>query len=379
MGSRSIQGTTQPGFAALREAFAGNFEAGLERGAAVAVVLDGRLVADLWGGDADAAGRRPWARDSLVNVWSVTKGPVALAIAMLVERGALDYEAPVARYWPEFAAAGKQAVTVGCLMAHRAGLPGCARPVAIEDFYAWQPLVDCLAEMAPMWPPGERCAYHALTYGHLAGELVRRVDGRSPGAFIAEEIAAPLGAAFYVGLPDSEEARVAEIVVGPGTHDGIEQAKANPLAAAAYLNPALSADVANERAWRAAEVPGGNGQGDALGLARLYGALACGGAIDGRRLIGPEALAPATAERFRGLEAGRGLPIAFGAGFMLNHDGLYGPSPGAFGHSGWGGSFAFADPERRLGVAYVMNHMQVFGNDPDPRHRRLLKALYACL
>ena len=376
MNATTIQGTNDPRFGALRDAFAANFADHLDRGAALAVLVDGQLVADLWGGHADAAGKRPWARETLVNVWSTTKGPVALAIAMLVDRGLLDYAAPVAHYWPEFAAGGKQDVSLGCLMAHQAGLPGCDRPVTIGDFYAWQPVVDCLAAMTPMWPPGELCAYHAVTYGHLAGEVLRRVDGRGVGAFIAEEIAGPLDAAFFVGLPEAEDGRTAEIVAGPGAHDSVEQAGTRPYAAAAYLNPRADPEWANQRAWRAAEIPAGNGQSDALGLARIYGALSRGGSLDGHRLLGPEAIAAMTAERFRGLEADFDRPAAFGAGFMLNVDGLFGPSPRAFGHSGWGGSFAFADPDSGLGVAYVMNRMLGFGDDPDPRHRRLLDALY---
>ncbi len=379
MKATAIQGTNEPRFDGLRDAFAANFDQGLDLGAALAVIADGQVVADLWGGHGDAAGKRPWGRDTLVNVWSTTKGPVALAIAMLVDRGVLDYEAPVARTWPEFAVGGKQDVSLGDLMAHRGGLPGCGRPVTIEDFYAWQPVVDCLAAMAPMWPPGEQCAYHALTYGHLAGEVLRRADGRAMGAFIAEEIAGPLDAAFFVGLPEAEDGRAAEIIAGPGAHDSVEQAAARPYAAAAYLNPRADPEWANQRAWRAAEIPGANGQSDALGLARIYGALSRGGSFGGHRLLGPEAIAAMTAERFRGLEAGFDNPIAFGAGFMLNMDGLFGPSPRAFGHSGWGGSFAFADPDTGLGVAYVVNRMLGFGDDPDPRRLRLLDALYGAL
>jgi len=375
----NVHGTNDSRFGALRDAFAANFADNLDQGAAFAVILDGKLVVDLWGGHADVAGNRPWTRDTLVNVWSTTKGPVALAIAMLVDRGLLEYEAPVARYWPEFAAGGKHGVSLGCLMAHQAGLPGCDRPVTIEEVYDWHPVVDCLAAMTPMWPPGEQCAYHAFTFGHLAGELLRRVDGRSVGAFIAEEIAGPLDAAFFVGLPEAEDGRVAEVLAGPGTHDSVEQASARPYAAAAYLNPRINAETANQRAWRAAEVPAGNGQSDALGLARIYGALAREGSFDGHRLLGLEAVAAATAERFRGLEAGFDSPMAFSAGFMLNMNDLFGPSRRAFGHSGWGGSFAFADPDTGLSVAYVMNRMQGFGPDPDPRRIRLLDTLYESL
>ena len=201
----NVEGSVDPRFAAVKEAFAANLEEGLDHGAAFAVVAEGQLVVDLWGGTADAAGTRPWARDSLVNVWSTTKGVMALAIAMLVDRGQLDYEAPVARTWPAFAANGKAEITLGCLLSHQAGLSGCPEPMTLEDLYAWEPYLACLEAMAPEWPPGSRCVYHALSYGHLAGEILRRVDGRTPGAFIAEEIAGPLAAAFFLGLPASED------------------------------------------------------------------------------------------------------------------------------------------------------------------------------
>lgn len=373
-----VQGTTDPRFDAVRDAFAANLAEGLDQGAAFAVVADGRVVVDLWGGHADAAGKRPWARDTLVNVWSTTKGVVALAIAMLVDRGRLDYEAPVARYWPAFAANGKQDISLGCLMSHQAGLSGPPVPMTLDDLYAGGPYTDSLAAMAPLWPPGERCVYHALSYGHLAGEILRRVDGRSMGAFVADEITVPLGASFYIGLPQVEDARAAEIVAGPGANDTMIEAEGRPLAHG-YINPRVSPTQPNDRAWRAAEIPAGNGHGDALGLARIYGALTQGGTLDGVRLLGPEVLAAATAERYRGLEAGFEWPIGFAAGFMLNEGEPFGPSRRAFGHSGWGGAYAFADPDASLGVAYVMNRMLGSGTAPDPRRNRLLGALYGAL
>lgn len=375
----TVEGTADPRFAETRDAFAANRADGLDLGAAFAVVADGRVVADLWGGQADGAGTRPWTRDTLVNVWSTTKGVAALAVAMLVDRGLLDYDAPVARYWPEFAANGKQDIDLGCLMSHQAGLPGCTAPMTLADLYAWRPYTDGLAAMAPLWPPGEGCAYHAFSFGHLVGEVLRRVDGRTVGAFVADEIAGPLAAAFYIGLPEAEDPRAAEIVVGAGVEDVLEEAASRPLARIVNLNPRIDPAQPNDRAWREAEIPAANGQGDALGLARIFGALARGGTLDGARLLGPETLAAATAERFRGAEAGFGEPMRFAAGFMLNEGGAYGRSPRAFGHHGWGGSYAFADPDAGLGVAYVMNHMLGFGGDPDPRRVRLLDALYGAL
>lgn len=377
--SAVYKGAADARFAAVRDAFAQNLTEGLDQGAAFAVVADGRVVVDLWGGYADAMGERPWARETLVNIWSTTKGVAALAIAMLVDQGVLDYEAPVARVWPEFAAGGKAEVSLGCLLSHQAGLPGCLEPITVEDLLAWRPFVDRLAALAPLWPPGEDCAYHAVSFGHLAGEVLRRADGRSIGAFVAEEIARPFGAEIYIGLPASEDARAAEIIVGPGSDDDLIEAEYQPFARLGYLNPRIDPGAPNCRAWRAAEVPAANGQADALSLARLYGALASDGMVDGKRLLRPQTIAAATAERYRGFELAFGWPIAFGAGFMLNEVEEFGPGPRAFGHSGWGGSYAFADPDAGIGVAYVMNQMLGFGNDYDPRQLRLLGALYDAL
>lgn len=375
----TVHGTTKARFAGIREAFENNLESGLDQGATFAVVYQGHVVVDLWGGYADEAGKTPWTRNTLTNVWSTTKGVASLAIAMLVDRDVLNYEAPVAENWPEFAANGKEDVTLGCLMSHQAGLPGSDQPMTLEDIYNWHPFADSLGAMAPLWPPGSAAAYHPLSHGHLAGEVLRRADGRTIGAFVAEEIAGPLGIDFFIGLPETEDSRAAEIIVGPGTADTLAEAEDLPLARVGYLNPRFPVDIPNQRAWRAAEIPAANGQGDARSLARLYGALAQGGLLDGVRLLGRGALASATEERFRGKEAGFDRSMAFGAGFMLNVDHEYGPSDTAFGHSGWGGSFAYADPDACLGVAYVMNRMLGFGDRPDPRRLSLLNALYSAL
>lgn len=373
-----IHGTCDPRFAAVEAAFAANFEEGLDQGAAFAVYAAGRPVVDLWGGSADAEGQRPWARDTLVNVWSTTKGVVALALALLVERGRLDYEAPVARVWPEFGQNGKAEITLGCLLSHQAGLSAPPDDISLEALYGWHDYIAALEAMAPETPPGSLCVYHALSFGHLAGEILRRVDGRRIGAFVAQEIAGPLGISFFIGLPESEEGRVAATIAGPGADDNIVKAEEEPLGRG-LINPRFSVTQPNDRAWRAAEIPAGNGQGDALGLARLYGALASGGSLEGLRLIGAEALAAATAERFRGTEASMGRPLAFGAGFMLNEGGGFGPSAGAFGHTGLGGSLAFADPDARVGVAYTPNRLLGFGDKPDPRRQRLIAAVYDSL
>jgi CubicO group peptidase (beta-lactamase class C family) len=374
-----IQGRTDARFARLCEAFASCFADGLEHGASVSVFADGKMVADLWGGHADAARTRPWRADTLVNVWSVTKGVVALAVAMLVERGKLAYQAPIAKVWPEFAANGKDAITLDLAMSHQAGLNGLSVPMDDAGLYAWFPYVEALAAMAPLWEPGSRCAYHAISYGHLAGEAMRRADGRMPGRFIADEIAAPLGVPFFIGLPEAEDHRVAAIISGPKNSDWIAELRKSEYPHSTW-NPELIDVRPNDRAWRAAEIPGGNGHATAGALARIYGMMACGGTLDGKRLISREGIAAATRERFRGMDASFGTPSAFGAGFQLD-EACYGrrASAGSFGHTGWGGSVAFADPGAGIGFAFLTCRMLGFDDGNDPRRERLVEAVYDCL
>ena len=375
----TVDGSTSPRFEAVREAFARSFSDGLEHGAAVSVVLDGETVVDLWGGHRNTDRSAAWQADTLVNVWSVTKGVVALAVAMLVERGLLDYAEPVARYWPEFAAGGKENIRLDWVMSHQAGLDGLRVALTHEAIYARQPVVDALAAMAPLWPPGSRCVYHPMTYGFLVGELVRRVDGRSLGQFIAEEISQPLGLSFFVGLPLAEEPRVAELSAHEKAYDWVRFGAQSDYPHA-FQKPGLNALLANERAWREAEIPGANGHADARSLARLYGLLAGGGTGYGVSLISPAGLARATATRFDGLDACYSAPTVFAAGFRKGSSG-FGAHAGNdhFGHTGWGGSVAFADPDHRLGFAFVSNRMLGFDDGLDPRRERLLDAVYAAL
>ncbi|MSP82216.1 MAG: class A beta-lactamase-related serine hydrolase [Alphaproteobacteria bacterium] len=363
-----LGGATQSRFAPVREAFAENLRLGEDLGAGFAVVRDGETLVDLWGGYADVARTREWQADTLVNIWSVTKGVVALAVALLVDRGKLAYDDAVAKHWPEFAAEGKGAIGVGVMLSHQAGLAGLRQPTTIEDFYAWDPIVAGLAAQAPLWPPGTAAGYHSLTFGHLAGELIRRIDGRSPAAFLREELARPLGADFHLGLAASEEPRVAEIL----------PLVADPLPALPAIgwyanNPPLDPAWPNARTWRAAVVPGANGHATALALARLFGALG-----RPRPLLGTAALADLSRERFDGMDLVLQDRSRLGAGVFLNQDGAYGPNPDAFGHGGWGGSCAFYDPIKRVGVGYVMNWMRP-EPPPQPRRRRLIDALYAAL
>ena len=370
-----INGTVDPAFAGLQDAFASCFADGLEHGGAVAAMVDGKLVADLWGGHADLARQRPWQRDTLVNVWSATKGVMSLAVGMLAERGKLHYDRPIADLWPAFAANGKDGISLDIALSHQAGLDGLSVPMDAAGLYAWTPYVDALAAMAPLWTPGSRCVYHTISFGHLAGEPLRRADGRRVGQFVAEEIAGPLDVPFYIGLPESQDHRAAEMIEGPKTSDW-----ARMTLQSAYphscMNPDLTPTQPNDRAWRAAEIPGANGHADARALATIYGSLAGGKSP----LISRTALSETTRARFRGIDACSGTPADYAAGFRL-FDSNYGArsSAGSFGHTGWGGTLAFGDPDAQLGFAFVTCNMLGFDDGIDPRRQRLVDALYAAL
>ncbi|MFJ4522039.1 serine hydrolase domain-containing protein [Streptomyces sp. NPDC088810] len=378
-----IHGHCDPRFAAVREAFEENFRERGELGAAVAVTVAGETVVDLWGGWADAARTRPWERDTVVNVWSTTKGPVALCAHLLADRGLLDLDAPVAAYWPEFAAAGKDKVLVRHLLSHRAGLAGLREPHTLEDLYDWELTTARLAAMAPWWEPGTRSGYHALTYGFLVGEVVRRVSGLRPGAFLEREVTGPLGIDFTIGLPAREWGRAAELVHPSAAAAGDRTAAFSQLALAALANPVVGAAEANSAGWRAAETPAANGHGTARAVAALYGVLAGRGVHGGRRILSPQA-----AERVReGQGSCRDLVI--GAGFdgeteaglglwLSGSHGSYGPNPRAFGHDGFGGSCGLSDPEAGVSLGYVMNRMGPHIAD-DPRKTALVEALYRAL
>jgi CubicO group peptidase (beta-lactamase class C family) len=354
-----IQGHCSPRFAAVRDAFEHNFAQGLEAGASFAAVLDGELVVDLWGGHADAQGERAWQADTIVNVYSTTKAMAALCTLMLVDRGALDLDAPVAKVWPEFAEAGKASVRVRQLLSHTSGLPGWDAALGVDDLYDWDRVCGLLAAQAPWWEPGTTSGYHALTHGFLLGEVVRRVEGRSLGAFFRKEVAEPLGADFHIGLAEEHEGRVGQMLppldsalaAGAGIEPG-------SVAERVLGNPPLTGDVANRRAWRAAEIPAANGQGNARSVARIAGALACGGTLDGVRLLGPATLERTIEEQCYETDLVLGVPIRWGLGFGLTAKELpIGPNPRTFFWGGWGGSLVVVDLDARLGFAYVMNKM----------------------
>jgi CubicO group peptidase (beta-lactamase class C family) len=374
-----IHGACAPRFDGVREAFAANFDAGREVGASFAATLDGEPVIDLWAGHADRAATRAWERDTIVNVFSTTKAMTATCANMLVDRGLLDVDAPVVRYWPEFAAGGKADMPVRFLLSHTAGLAGLSTPLPIEALFDWERMTAALAAETPWWPPGTANGYHAMTFGFLVGELIRRVTGVGPGAFFREEVAGPLGADFHIGLPASEDARVAEMIAPSRTELGAGGFDHESLAGRVLANPPLRPEYANRIDWRRAEIPAANGHGNARSVARVLSVLACGGALDGVRLLGEATLRRAIEPQAYAKDLVLGRTFRWGLGFMLTSAELpLGPNPNVFGHGGWGGSLGFADLDARVSWAYVMNRMSP-GTTGDSRAAGMIGALYGAL
>lgn len=355
-------GTCTDRFAAVREALAASLD-DKDVGASVAVFVDGEPVVDLWGGYTDVDRTTPWERDTLTHVWSTTKTMTALCVLMLADRGELDLDAPVATYWPEFAAAGKEGVRVRHVLAHTAGLPRFEAPTTLEDLYDWPTATSRLAAQAPAWEPGTEAGYHALTQGYLLGEIVRRVTGRSLGTFLAEEVTGPLGADFHIGLPVEHDHRVAPIIAPPSSSP-----RGGP-----PPNPAIPDDTANTTAWRRAEIPAANGHGNARSVAAVQSLLACGGAARGVRLLSQKGCERVLEEQFDGTDSVLRVPMRYGMGYGLNGGQL--PNPRTCFWGGWGGSIVLVDLDARMTVAYVMNQMIDEGLGDD-RAFMILAAVY---
>lgn len=374
----AVNGWVAPGLEALRESFAANFDRDeplRELGASLCVYQRGKQVADLWGGWRDAARMTPWTRDTLVNVYSTTKGVVAIAFAMAAERGQIDYSAPVTRYWPEFAANGKDGATVAHVLSHQVGLPGFAAPTSVEDWYDWDASCAKLAAQAPSWPPGENTCYHAATFGFLAGEIFRRATGQTLGAYIANQIARPLQADIHLGRAAHYDDRIAPMVAPTVTPD-LAALGLSDVAMMAMANPILHPNDSRTRAWRDAELPAMNMHATAEGVARVFAALANGGELHGMRILSAPAIAAMTKVQSTRRDMLLGFDAHWAHGVALNTTGVFGPNPSAFGHTGWGGSFGFTDPVSGVGAAYTMNRM---GPDlvGDPRALALVQAIFA--
>lgn len=383
-----IHGEVAKGFEPVKDALAASFARGEEIGAAVAMQVGGETVVDLWAGHADPAKTRPWERNTIANVYSTTKGVVAILAHRLVEEGALDLDLPVCKYWPEFEQAGKGGIRVRDLLSHRAGLPAVREVLPSEALYNWDAMTSALAAETPWWEPGTAHGYHAVTYGWLVGEVIRRVTGKSVGTYLRDEITGPLGLDFTIGLAASEDPRCADLepltaapaMEGPNLMEVI-LSDPTSVTAMAFCNPPdlMLPDTVNSRAWRGAEIPGANGHGTARALATLYGTVANGGDLGGVHVLGPEAAAAAATEHSYGPDLVLQLRTRMGLGFMLSQPGdAFGPNEGAFGHPGAGGSVAFADPKARVGFSYVMNRMGPYIL-LDPRAKALIDVSYRCL
>jgi CubicO group peptidase (beta-lactamase class C family) len=350
-----VQGTCEARFDGVRRALSNSLDAGTDLGASVAVYLHGEPVVDVWGGYLDEAKTTPWQEDTLTNVWSTTKTMTFLCALMLADRGELDFHAPVATYWPEFAAGGKEAVEVRHLMSHTAGLSGWQEPLAPEQLADWELCTSLLAAQEPWWTPGSASGYHAVTQGFLIGEVVRRITGETIGSFFAREVAKPLEADFFIGLPESEDARVSLVIPPPPIDLGTLEAP--PMTVRAFSNPPLDAAMAHHEWWRRAEIPAANGQGNARSVATVQSIVAGRGEARGTRLLSAKGCEAIFDQQSNGIDLVLGMPYRFGMGYGLSTE-MMPIGPRACFWGGYGGSLIVMDQDVGLTVCYVMNRME---------------------
>jgi CubicO group peptidase (beta-lactamase class C family) len=373
-----IHGHCEPKFAAVKDVLAASIEAGEDIGASFAAYVEGEAVVDIWGGYVDEAKTQPWVEDTIVNVYSTTKTMTFLCAMVLAERGKLDFDANVADYWPEFAQNGKENVKVWHLLDHAAGLSGTDEKLVGEDTYDWHKVVSALEKQAPWWEPGTATGYHALTQGYLIGEVVRRITGQTIGQFFAQEIAGPLNADFFIGVPESEFGRIGYLF--PPTEDTALTGDGDPesIAVRTFRYPAASAMQSREDGWRKAEIPAANGHGNARSVAKIHALLANMGEAHGVRLLSESLARQVMDVRIEGTDMALAQPMSFGLGFGINTAKLLSPNPNVCFWGGWGGSLALIDQDERMSLSYVMNKMHV-GLVGDMRSYNLVQAMYAAL
>ena len=352
MADGSVQGFAHDRYAGVRATFEDNLAAGADVGASFCATVEGETVVDLWGGFADAELTREWAADTIVNVYSTTKTMTALTALLVADRGELDVDAPVARYWPEFAANGKADVKVSHLMSHSAGLSGWREPITEADLYDWPKVTALLAAQEPFWAPGTASGYHGMTQGYLVGEVVRRITGRSLGTVFREEIAEPLGADFHIGLPASEDPRVADLIPPPVTPTFADSQ--SELQANTADNPPLDVLVTRSRAWRGAELPAVGGTGNARSIAEIHALLANGGFANGKRIMSEAGCRKALEPQIEGRDLILDMSVRFGLGFAIG-GGM--PNANTLYWGGYGGSLAIIDLDARTSFGYAMNKM----------------------
>jgi CubicO group peptidase (beta-lactamase class C family) len=377
-----VAGTCTPEFELVRSALEKLIESGDDIGASAAVVLRGELVADVWGGHSDAARTQPWTRDTIINVFSTTKTMTNLCALILADRGEVDLDAPVAHYWPDFGAHGKQAVLVRHVLAHTAGLPGWDAQLTTEDLYDWDKCTSLLAAQAPWWQPGTRSGYHVLTQGNLVGEIVRRVTGQTLGEFFNRHVAVPLGADFHVGTPAEMDTRIAELIPPPDLeHFGddlvFEDDNARDFARRALRNPPPMSNffAANTSEWRRAEIPAANGHGNARSVATIQALVSNLGETAGIRLLSEKTCREIFREQANGPDLILGAPLRFGIGYGLSNETVPLPNPDCCYWGGWGGSLVVNDLETGMTVAYVMNRMGT-STIGDARGGQIVEAAY---
>lgn len=351
-----IHGHVDPRFEGVRAAFANNFADGGDVGASFCATHKGEIVVDIWAGVADAETGTPWEKDTIVNVYSTTKTMCALTALLLADRGELDFAKPVAHYWPEFAANGKAGVTTAMLMSHSSGLSGFKEKVTKDDMYDWEKVTSLLAAQAPFWEPGTALGYHGITQGFLVGEVIRRITGVSPGNFFRTEIAEPLGADFHIGLPASEDARVATLIPPP-SGGAIADMTDRPLTANMASNPAINPLETRTRAWRGAEIPAANGHGNARSVAIIQTLVANGGVSNGKRILSEAGVRRALEPQIKGDDQVLGMPLNYGLGYGLPGGALPMPNPNSCYWGGYGGSIVINDLDAQTTFAYAMNKM----------------------
>lgn len=376
----ALQGACSPEFEDVRALLQRNLDDGLEAGASLCVIVDGQVEVDLWGGVADAETGREWARDTVANTFSLTKTMTALVALLLVDRGQLDLDAPVAAYWPEFAAAGKESVLVRHVLGHTSGVAGWQQRVSMAEVYDTQASAALLAAQEPWWTPGDGSGYQAMNHGHLVGEIVRRITGRTLGQVFAEEFAGPLGADYWIGTPPAVDARVAPLIPPPPSNVDYSKIPPDGVFMKTMTNPVLSPAITTDRDFLAAEIGAMNGQGNARSVARVQSLISHGGLVDGRKYLSPSTIDRIFEVQADGVDRVLGAHIKFGVGYGL-------PSPDSMPSipdrrlcwwTGWGGSLVVNDLDRRMTMAFVMNKMasQLVGA---PNANGYLDAVYAAL
>lgn len=380
--TETVQGTADARFAKVRSILEENIRSGEEVGASLAVDLDGEMILDLWGGHTDAARTTPWTADTIVNVWSSTKTVTALAALMLVDRGELDLSEPVATYWPEFAASGKEAVEIRHIMSHTSGVSGWDVPFEIEDMYDWEKSTSRLAAQAPWWEPGTASGYHSFNMGHLIGEVVRRVSGKTLKEFVRTEIAEPLGADFQIGALPQDDHRVAEIIPFKTRAFDVSQIAPDSVQWKTQHGPMGDPNSANTIPWRRADMGAVNGHTNARGIARVMSAVSRGGTVDGVTLLRPETVDLIFQEQANGVDLVLGVPLRWGIGYGLPQPETVPAIPAderiAF-WCGWGGSMIIAHPDRGLTISYMMNKMADGVIIGSPAANQYVTAIYEAL